>query len=305
MKPMVTVFAGIDAGGSKTRMATRTADPNAATRYSTSPGVNLKQTGMAQAVAQLRDAIHDTLNAYPTASRVIIYAGIAGAGRPADKAALQQRLAHALRDVGEIELTVVTDAELALNAAHGTQSGVLCIAGTGSILMAMTRELVVVRAGGWGRLIGDEAGGFRIGQAALAAVADAFDGGPATQLVAQLSDVYQITTPDALIEFVYDPKSSIQHVAPLVLEAAAQADPVALEIVDDQLALLTNRLVWLLKQHPDIEQRIAFVGGLANNAWFKQRLRTTLQGRLPEMTFVAPAMAPVDAALHAAIGRGL
>lgn len=302
MKPLTTIYAGLDVGGSNTRMAVR-ADASPAIRHSAGPGMNIMQIGIEQAIVQLHQTIHDGLGPRSETSKIIIHAGIAGAGRPADKVALQQDLERALADLGEIDLTIVTDAELALVAAHGEQSGVLCIVGTGSILMAMTQQHVVVRAGGWGRLMGDEAGGFRIGQAALAAVADAMDGGPATQLVAQLTSAYNITSPDALIAFAYDPQTKLQHIAPLVLDAAAQADPIALQIVDEQLALLADRLTWLYQRHPDIEQRTSFVGGLVQNAWFKQRLGKAIMDRLPAMSIVEPAMAPVDAALRCAMAR--
>ncbi len=300
MKGIRTLYAGLDAGGSKTLVAVHSnTDAPQSTRYTEGPGVNLKRDGIAQSIIRLHSTLTQAIGKPAPLTQVVIYAGVSGAGREADQAALEQGLMGALSP--QASVTVVTDADLALLAAHGQQSGILCIVGTGSIVMARTKKGTVVRAGGWGRLIGDEAGGYRIGQAALAAIANALDGGPATRLVEDLATANQITSPDELINFAYAPESQLQHTAPLVFAAAEQGDQVAIQLVDQQLALLTDRLTWLFSRHPDVDRRVAFVGGLIKNAWFSNCLTNHILRRYPDMVFVKPDISPADAALQAAM----
>ncbi|MEM8486112.1 MAG: BadF/BadG/BcrA/BcrD ATPase family protein [Bacteroidota bacterium] len=306
MRGRHTLYVGIDAGGSKTLVAVHPtkaqpdADLPATIRYVEGSGINLKQKGMAQALAALHHIVIDALGTPTPDADVVIYAGISGAGRPADQHTLRDGLTSHLAAFNP-HVAIVTDADLALLAAHQEQSGILFIVGTGSIVMARTRQGSVVRAGGWGRLIGDEAGGYRIGQAALAAVANAMDGGPATQLVEDLAAAKDISSPDALIDFVYAPQTSLQHIAPLVFATAERGDEVAGQLVHEQLASLTERLEWLYNRHPDIDQRLAFVGGLVKNAWFSKCLTAHVQTRYPDMFFVKPAVSPAQAALQAAM----
>ncbi len=59
------------------------------------------------------------------------------------------------------------DAEAVLAAADAGASGVALIAGTGSFAFGRGEGDRVVRAGGWGYLLGDEGSGFAMGQEAL------------------------------------------------------------------------------------------------------------------------------------------
>jgi N-acetylglucosamine kinase-like BadF-type ATPase len=156
--------------------------------------------------------------------------GLTGAGRERERAAIEEalhteNLARAVR--------VVTDAEVARFDAFGMEPGILLIAGTGSIALAHGPSGTTARAGGWGRVLGDEGSAWAIGLHALVAVLRAHDGrGPPTALHDALLDMARVEPPESLVRWVERAgKSGVAALAPRVVELAGQ-DAVAASIVD-------------------------------------------------------------------------
>ena len=112
--------------------------------------------------------------------------GLAGAGRPDEQQriaawARQQRIAERIRVCG--------DAEPILAAASPENSGIVLIAGTGSLAWGRNQAGETARCGGWGYLLGDEGSGYAIALAGLHAAMRAADGrGPQTDLLAAFMD---------------------------------------------------------------------------------------------------------------------
>ena len=61
-------------------------------------------------------------------------------------------------------LSIETDARIALEGAFGGKPGIVIIAGTGSLIVAKDARGIIHRAGGWGRIIGDGGSGYSIGR---------------------------------------------------------------------------------------------------------------------------------------------
>ncbi len=292
------LFVGMDAGGTKTRVAyssTIMEKPN----YLDGPGINLKRDGIAASAASCIIFLQQALASQSDVCIPIMYAGIAGAGRKKEREALQREIKTCMPAEGRI--VIYTDAEIAYFAALGKKSGILLITGTGTIFLAKTPEGSFVRAGGWGYLLGDEAGGYQLGRAGLAAVARALDGGPATEMQQILQQQTGITSSDELITYTYAPDTVIQHTAPLVLQAAEAGDTVALNILDTQLGALTNQLTWLLNRYPDISLSLAHIGGLSNSDFYRRRLMAQFQAAFPDLEFKPVSTSPADAALQMAL----
>ena len=284
MSDQPTLFAGIDAGGTKTRLAYCFSDDLSA-RYFEGRGVNVKRDGIEKTVAGCAQVINEGCNTNLLEYRLVLCAGIAGAGRAGDRAQIALRIKEVLALPDSASITIVTDADIAYHAAHDENSGILIIIGTGSIILAKTRGGQFVRAGGWGYLLGDEAGGFRLAQAGLEAVANAFDGGPATLLKPRLQDAFGIDSGDALIKFAYDNDAEIQQITPLVVEAAEAGDAVASQIFEDQVRRLVDRLSWLLEKHLEINGKICLTGGLSANNFYKTHLISKINNALPHLEF--------------------
>ena len=173
--------------------------------------------------------------------------------------------------------------------------------GTGSIIWARTKTGQLVRAGGWGALLGDEGGGFQLGLSALRALSHEIDGGPTTLLSQILCDHYGLCNPSDILDFTYQRKNQISTLAPFVIEAAKQSDPVALQIIDTQISALAQSLKFLLLAHPHISPNLVYMGGLTNDSFYVDALSKGLSGVYPDLQQITKLdQPPVEAAFHLA-----
>ncbi|SHK28601.1 N-acetylglucosamine kinase [Rhodothermus profundi] len=297
-----SLLIGLDVGGSSTELLAVEHHPQRSPVRLVGPGANLQRVGFEQTVAVLQEVIERALRHFPEASVLSVCAGIAGCGRPKDQELLARRLQQVLGDGGRsVQVRVVHDAEIALEAAFKGDSGVVVVAGTGSVILARTRQGQIEVVGGWGYLLGDEGSGFAIARAGLQAVTHAMDGGPPTRLRELLAERFLLSERDALIHRVYQEHWPLQEFAPVVLEAARDGDPIAQQIVEDQVARLVEQVSWLLgRLKGEVAPRMALAGGLMNEPFYVSCLREQLVRRWPGWSIEVQQQRPVEGALRLA-----
>lgn len=290
---------GLDVGGSKTELLASPSG-NDERIHLTGPGANIQRIGIEASARTLADLIQRALRQHADQQLTSVCAGIAGAGRVSD----QDALAHHLRQILDLSpaphIQIVHDAQIALEAAFDAGSGLIVIVGTGSVVFARTQDGTLQRTGGWGYLLGDEGSGFALGQSGLRAVAHAIDGGPSTVLRDQVADRFGLDGRDELIHQVYQHDWPMQDVAPLVIEAALDGDPVARQIVAEQTDQLSHQVEWLIARCDDIEPRMALMGGLIRETHYAEVLQQTLRERLPDWSIRTLDRRPVVGALRLA-----
>lgn len=163
--------------------------------------------------------------------------GASGAGGAAERRELEQAVASE-RLAWRVQVT--TDAELARAAAFGGAPGVLVIAGTGSIAVAIDDHGTLTRRGGLGWRMGDEGSAYALGVKALQAVGRMHDGlGPATHLAEHLPAAVGVAGIGALIR--WSTTATIAQVAslgPVVAGAAADGDEAAASIIRESVGHL-------------------------------------------------------------------
>ena len=164
-------YLGIDGGGTKTTCAA--GDETRALAAATAGPSNVVRVGEAQARESLHQAVRKACAASGITPGQVVRTCVGGSGaaRPELAAIVRGILAEILP--GPVD--VVGDMEIALQAAFDDDSGVIVIAGTGSIAYGRDRTGKNVRAGGWGFEIGDEGSAHWIGRAAISAVLRASD----------------------------------------------------------------------------------------------------------------------------------
>jgi N-acetylglucosamine kinase-like BadF-type ATPase len=241
---------GIDAGGTKTvgLLADETGHVLAEARGS---GANL-QTGGELEVEKVFDGILESLGRDHLISAVCL--GIAGVDRPQD----EQVIKGILRRLGHRQTArVVNDAAIALAAGAPDRTGVVVLAGTGSIAYGADRTGKTARAGGFGFLLADEGSGYWFGHQALRAVVRAGDGrAPHTELTPLLFDELEVSSVPELVPRVYErglPKHRIAALAPLVQRAYDRGDAVAAELMRQgahELAMIARSVVRQLTLGP-------------------------------------------------------
>lgn len=265
------------------------------------PAANPHRSGVASAARTLASLVREALQAHHSVDRLSVCAGVAGAGRPEEQEALATHLRRVLADdAGAVHVEVVHDARIALEAAFGSGSGLVVVAGTGSVVFGRARDGTMHRAGGWGYRLGDPGSGHAVGRAGLRAVAAAFDGGAATSLRARVDARWGIEGREELFHRVYQDELALQKVAPLVLEAAAEGDSVAAGILTSQADALVEQVGWLLDKAEDIAPRLALLGGMLENDHYAQVLRRSLRVRVPDWSVEVLGQEPVVGALRRA-----
>ena len=231
-------YIGIDGGGTKTKCILT--DENLNTLFENVGGPsNFLLIGAEKVSETILDHITNCCFAKNITSDLIagIVLGTTGAGRKSDVEILEKQI---LKDSKEKnikinKLRIESDARIALEGAFSGNAGSILIAGTGSIMFGKDEEGVIHRIGGYGRYIGDEGSGYRIGRKGLNAVARAFDGrAKQTRIIDFLSQEFSITSPEELITEVYRNNFSIPSVAPLVFEAAESGDITSQRILEDE-----------------------------------------------------------------------
>jgi N-acetylglucosamine kinase-like BadF-type ATPase len=257
---------GIDGGGTKTHAVLSALDGTVvAERFGGAS--NLQIAGIpkaAETVFKLADECCKWASCQADAVQSIVV-GLAGAGRPADKTSF----VDALISLGQQNnfpiknVIVETDARVALEAAFAGGSGIVIIAGTGSIGLYRTKEGTIYRAGGWGRILGDEGSSFAIARDALAAVMRAHDErGEKTVLTEKAFQQFRVTAVEDLIPRIYQDAVDITGFTLKVL-FAAEDDHVAREVLSKNADALVELVQTLLKHAPPQKKAaVALMGGL-------------------------------------------
>ncbi len=221
---------GIDAGGTKT-VGLLADETGVLVGEARGRGANLQVDGE-DGVEEALLAVWQELGPPETVAATCV--GIAGADRPAERRSVR-RLLDRLRFGGSVR--IVNDAAIALVAGSAAGTGIVVVAGTGSIAYGVDGEGQVARAGGWGYLVGDEGSAFWLGQEALRRGVQAFDGrGPDTVLGERLLLGLGLDDPSELVGWVYRLQSVRFRVAglvPLIQQAVEEGDQVALDLVDE------------------------------------------------------------------------
>jgi N-acetylglucosamine kinase-like BadF-type ATPase len=222
--------------------------------------------------------------------------GAAGAGRPAEC----RRIAAQLRRLLPGALVSVTsDADIALFGATGGRPGMLVLAGTGSIVLGLGEDGAVVRAGGWGYLLGDEGSGAALGREAVKAVLRAEDGrGPRTRLRGAVLRRFQARSCGELVSRIYrrpPPARTFARLWPDLLAAAAKGDLAARLILragGEELAETVEAVASRLHLAPPVS--LTFSGGvLSRGSLLRRVLLRRLRATLPGVR-VRPALAPPE-----------
>ncbi|WP_088067379.1 N-acetylglucosamine kinase [Gottfriedia luciferensis] len=295
------LIIGMDGGGTKTRVVVKE-QPDGETLFDQNFGTsNYNNIG----IEGLRPIFQEIYKALIScfAERLndaILVLGSAGIDRPKDI----EIYLSALRESGfTCHLEVVNDAEIALVGGNGSRKDALIIAGTGSIVMGIDSKGKTIRSGGWGGLISDEGGGFKIGLHAIAAVMQEHDKVIApTTFTKKLLAHFQLTTPEDFVDLLYldktIPVDQVASCAPIILEAWANGDEAARTIVETELEKLVRLVVGISKQMGSEKFRLSVAGSLLiKSSDYFNALKEKLSTALPQVEVSVPLYDPVIGAI--------
>lgn len=228
-RPTVTCV-GVDGGGTRSRALAVGADGREQARVEGPSGlVDPRDPASAAAVvaALVRRAASAAGASLPLDG---LWAGLAGVGQEGPRRAVEAALGGA--GVAR-RVAVGTDVEAARADAFGDGPGVLLIAGTGSVALALDPRGERTTVGGWGHLLDDAGSGYRIGLDGLRAVVASEDGrAPATELTRVLVEATGARFPAELAAWVAAAaKKDVAALALPVFRARAAGDAAAVRVV--------------------------------------------------------------------------
>lgn len=260
-------WLGIDGGGTNCRAAI-VGDSGKVLGEGRADAANFIRVGLEAAIRHVRQAVNEACaQAGIDVSQISAACiGLAGTSHPEHHRQMLAGLKEAL-PISDIALE--TDARVALAGATGNQPGIVIIAGTGSIACGINARGRFARAGGWGPAMGDEGSGSYIGRRALEAVVAAYDyRGEPTAMMDPILRHFGVSSPPELPPVIYDdPERARREIAQLsrvVVKAAQEGDPVAIDILHDaaiELARAVTAVIEQLRMENESFQ-VAYVGGV-------------------------------------------
>jgi len=295
---------GVDGGGTNSRAILAT-DKGQVVSICKSPGVNYHDVGASKVLNTINRLFHESLeNARARREECLgTCLGLAGVGRPQDHEILKPLFDE---QFGSENYLLMSDAEIALVSGTLSEFGIIATAGTGSMIFGRNEEGHSGRVGGYGPVISDEGSGYQLSVHALRELVRVHDGFThSTQLIKPVLEFLKLKHMDELIQWVNSPKATrdkIAALAPLVVKAANEDDPLADQVLNqqaDQLVLGIELLHKKLKFSERVD--VVLSGGMFNEAsYYRQLARRKILYLLPGANVLAPKMDPcLGAALYA------
>lgn len=290
------IAVGVDAGGTAT-VAALSRDGVFVASARGGPG-NPSSLGAGAAAAAILGAIRAVAG---EAAPDLLFVGAAGAGRREVRDALHASLLQALPHT---RVAVDDDLRVALRAGLAQGSGIVLVAGTGSVAYAEHGD-TRVRVGGAGYLLGDEGSAFAIGMAAIRLLARVYDGRAAgdetTALAARAIDA---PDRDALLRAMYAAPLDVARIAglgPSILAFAGKGNRAATKIVQGAAQELGDLVRGVARQAGlhESSPSVVFAGGLLReNSLLSYLLETRVLNELPGAAILRVRDEPALAALR-------
>jgi N-acetylglucosamine kinase-like BadF-type ATPase len=195
-------------------------------------GPGLEIIGSVNGYERVINSLRATFDQFPEKGR---FAGVAfglnGAQAPSESADLAAKAISSL--VKADRFTITSDVVMNYLGAIGNQPGIVVAAGTGAVVMAISRQGIPYRIDGDGPLIADRGSGFDIGRQGLKIAAMVDDGLPGSTALHRAM-IQRFGTLENTVNSVYSAVSPIELVASFsrsVAEAAKEGDEISIEIL--------------------------------------------------------------------------
>lgn len=290
---------GIDAGGSNTLCAIADMQGNVLS-IGQSGSANYKLVGVDVSRENIREAIQNAQMraGIPFSDLEYGFYAVSGLDTEEDRNIID-RFIREISPTEDYELDNDSIASLILGTSEGY--GVVLICGTGSNCVAVNRTSQRLQVGGLGREFGDFSGGREIALQAMAAAQRGFDGrGPSTILYDSITRYLAVETLADFTPILHRAARSypIANLVPLVFDAAAQGDQVAISILQangEELALSAQVAIEkLFSQDERVE--VVLTGGVFRHDKGRiviDALQRKLLGKFPNVEFFIPRSEPV------------
>lgn len=275
---------GIDGGGTHTRgVLYKEGKIVAQAKAGTS---RIGSVGVGESCERTLNVILDLCNQAEIESSEIdaVVVGLAGIWLEEEKkraAALLRTLSRS-QNIVINDVSMLSDAEIALEGALDGDDGIIVIVGTGSISLAKMGKNKIQRCGGWGIELDDEGSGAWIGREGITAVVRDLDGRgkhtKLTKLFSEISPTIDIANPRTIVKAYAERNFEYHQISPLVMQCAVDGDEVCLDIINRASVHLSELPLTLSKYYKSDKVKVALMGGIIdNNTLLSQKLIESLK----------------------------
>ncbi|MBQ3489563.1 MAG: hypothetical protein IJA86_03125, partial [Clostridia bacterium] len=253
-------FLGIDGGGTKTVF--RLVDKNEIVRREIYKGSsNPNDIGMEHTLYLLKKGIQEICGDIPY-EKITLFAGISGGGLTGGNSDVLHRFFHTF---GFFAFDNGSDIENLILLANRNPC-ILVIMGTGFIVYVLN-GIQRKRIAGWGQFFDEGGSGYTLGRDVITAVLSETDGSGEKTILSPLLEKQLGESAEAhLAEFYRRGKRYIAKFASLAFTAARQGDPVAIRILETNMAFVAQKIETAKNHFTDTDQTeipVFFSGGLS------------------------------------------
>ncbi|MBM4166199.1 MAG: hypothetical protein FJ218_04665 [Ignavibacteria bacterium] len=292
-------FIGIEGGGTKST-AILCNENGKIFSQTKGKATNPNVVGFEQATKVILNLISDCSKKAKCPLKEIssIAIGTAGGGNKQNQLRLKKELRKILRRNTSAKIKVTSDAEIAVEAALGNESGIVLIAGTGSILFGKNYDSQnpnptsqIFRIGGWGKIIGDEGSGFAIARDALKEVVKSFDRKiKPTELTNAALSFFNVKSVVELPSKISNTNTVLASFAPIVIQLAKEKDFQSLFVVEFHCNELLQQLHLMFNNFHNAEKLpLVLLGGLLENEnFYSQMLKEKIKHYFPQLEIRKP-----------------
>lgn len=287
-------FLGVDGGGTKTCFTLIDENGKVISKVIKGPS-HPTQIGFENLEILLREGLEEIIENNKISKSDIerVTLGLAGYG-------IVKEIAEGIAKIVEevfygIKYELVSDVRVAIAGALAGEDGINIVAGTGSIALALKNN-EIIRCGGWGYTVGDEASAYWIGKKTIALFSKESDGrlekGPLYELIK--TDL-GLTRDAEIISYVNDKikgdRSEIAKLARICSEAASLGDEGAMAIFNEAAVELTEMIKVLLRNFGNEKVKVSYTGGVFKSGdLILKPLKNMLEGLNVEL--IEPILSP-------------
>ena len=265
-------FLGIDGGGTKTELVLTDSEKRVI-RTLIVEGCNPMDIGLEETKRILREGIRNVCGDIPYSS-ISMFAGIAGGS----SGNMKSELNRFFKEFKFYSYGNDSDSLNIISAGLEKNDGVILILGTGVCAFTQIKG-EHLKTAGWGYLIDNGGSAYNIGRDGLNAYYCAKDKTGSQTILTDIIDSKYEGNANLLIQHIYEGKKKvIASYAPIVFQAAAQGDEIALQIIKrnmDAAATIIETAVKPLEGNDKIH--VVLAGGLCNEPMTKQYLLEMLK----------------------------
>lgn len=292
------LFAGVDGGGTRTRVAVVDGSGRLVGRGE-SGLANLHHAPQAQVLGHLLEAFQSALarSGAPLSDVVSVFFGMAGV--TCDATASKFRQLSVDLGLGLAKVGVDHDIRIALAGGLAGRPGIALIVGTGSSCYGRDASGRTWQSGGWGSLVSDEGSGYDLGRQSMVAAVRMSDGrlapGPLREEVFSFLGVSAVREVLARLYEQGIERNEIASLAPRVVALAEQGEAAARGILENGARELARMVSANHRQLPTgSPPQVVITGGLGTAPTLYRRLiLEAIAGEIPRVQLPDAEFEPV------------